>query len=237
MKKVVVFFIIFCLSFNFLGCVDDIPQAHKGQIFNRTGFWALYIGGDGLSGPVLGPGTHYIGVYNNLSLVNCAQLTRFEEVTSLTRDGVRFSININTRYSANCSNDAIQKILSTLSPDRRDMIFHRNRRRDIITPEQIYLIFIQPTLWEALDEAVSPYSANDIKNKNNREKIMDKIKNRIREMMKKKPLARVWEINLHLSNMDFPDSIKQINIERATLSAVCFVRDRENANLSCQREK
>ena len=73
------------------GCNSgDIPQAHKGQMFDRTGALALFQGGGGLDGPVVGPGTYWTGLYDELRVVDCSQSTMREPLESLTKDGVQF---------------------------------------------------------------------------------------------------------------------------------------------------
>ena len=107
------------LALAFLcGCgTQEIPPAHKGRMLDRTGPLALFVGGAGFTGPVLGPGTHYTGIYNELRVVECVEKTEKEEFTALTKDGVQFKLDFYTGFSVNCDDDkAVQTVLDKLAP-------------------------------------------------------------------------------------------------------------------------
>ena len=59
------------------GCATaDIPQAHSGQVFEKTGLFAFYSGGRGFTGDVLAPGTHRTGLYKDIHLIDCSMVAR-----------------------------------------------------------------------------------------------------------------------------------------------------------------
>jgi regulator of protease activity HflC (stomatin/prohibitin superfamily) len=191
----------------FTGCrTEDIPQAHRGRMFDRTGAISLWMGGKGLAGPVLEPGTYFTGAYDEVRTVECSTNTEKESLTSLTKDGVQFGVDIYVRYAANCSDDVVTAILKTVPPDV-------NART--VSAKKLYATFVRPPLGEAIREAFSPHIANDVNEK--REMILADIKRRFVELMKPKAgqpeLIRIDELNL--SNMDYPDELDHANAARA----------------------
>ena len=217
------------------GCSSqEIPQAHKGRMFDKTGALALYKGGKGFDGPVLGPGTYYLGVYPEIRMVDCGQRTIKEPLTALTKDGVQFILDIYVRFSANCDEaGAVIKLLSTLSPANlappppvNPNAPQADTKHDVdaepiepypsitITSKQIYSTYIRPALGEAVRESVSPYIANDVNGK--REEIFDKIKKSFEDNLGKKDDTRLVAVyGLNLSNLDFPEAMDKANAERA----------------------
>lgn len=215
------------------GCSSqDIPQAHKGRMFDKTGALALYAGGRGFEGPILPPGTYYTGIYPEVRMVDCGQRTIKEPLTALTKDGVQFILDIYVRFSANCEEDkSVEKLLNTLSP--ANLAPHApdpkapqaDTKHDVdavpiepypaltITSSQVYATYIRPALGEAVRESVSPYIANDVNSK--REEIFEKIKKAFEENLGKKEDKLVSVYGLNLSNLDFPDAMDKANAERA----------------------
>lgn len=199
------------------GCgSDEIPPAHKGRMFDKTGGLALWVGGKGFEGPILGPGTYYTGVYPEVRVVECAQQSPKEAMTALTKDGVQFSIDVYVTYRSNCdSNEAVISLLEKLSPEPP--------ATRTITSEQIYKIFIRPLIGEAVRVAVAPY--NDINS--HRDEIFAKVKGLFIESIasqqgkdadgKAKPPLVIVE-GLTINNLDFPDSMDKANAERATVA-------------------
>jgi len=191
---------------------EDVPQAHKGQMFDRTGALAMWSGGNGFVGAVLEPGTYYTGIYDTVRLLECSEKTYKETMPSLTKDGVQFSLDVYVRYSANCeSSESVLSALHTLSPTS-----DKGERTTAITPEQLYRTFVRPAIGEAVRRAVSPYIANDINSA--REKIFDSIKELFEKKMKsqKPPLVTVRELNL--SNLDLPKPLDDANTARAKVA-------------------
>jgi regulator of protease activity HflC (stomatin/prohibitin superfamily) len=191
------------------GCrSEDIAQAHKGRLFDRTGVLAGFTGGNGFSGPVLGPGTHWTGLYDELRVVDCSTRTVKEPMVALTRDGVQFGLDIYLRFHADCGEDNVMKILETVSPDKGD----------VITSEAFYNTYVRGALGEAVRENISPHNANDLNNK--REEVLVGIRQRFLDMLKDRDQKFVVVEELNLSNMDFPDEMDQANNERAVQSVL-----------------
>ena len=93
-------------ALSLIGCSSqDVPPAHKGRMFDKTGGAALWVGGRGFEGPILGPGTYYTGIYPEIRMVECGQRTVKESLTALTKDGVQFSLDVYVSYSAACDEE------------------------------------------------------------------------------------------------------------------------------------
>ena len=143
---------------------EDVPQAHKGMMFDRTGALAFYSGGDGLEGDILSPGTYYTGIYDEVRVVECSPDTVKEELTSLTKDGVQFGLDVYVTVSANCDDDALKQIFATIAP----------AKGRAISREQLYVTYVRPALGEAVRETIASHVANDINNK--RDEILTTVK-------------------------------------------------------------
>ena len=212
--------VLFCA----VGCgTQDVPQAHKGREFSRTGLWKLYSGGKGFTGPILGPGTHYTGLYNDVRMVDCTQITVKEPMTSLTKDGVQFAMDIYIRFSAACDDaKTIEWMLDNLTPDPRQKVGptsantpaspHTNPALTI-SAEQLYVTYLRSAVGEAVRETISPYIANDVNNK--REEILGVIRKRFFELLAKQTRQIVSVQDVTLSHLDFPDELDKANAERA----------------------
>lgn len=190
-----------------LGCASmDIPQAHRGRMFSRTGLLALYTGSDGLSGPVRDPGSHFVGIYNELRTVDCSTKTVTESLDTLTKDGVHFGFDIAIRFSADCTDEGVLNLLNRLSPaDGQN-----------ISTDQIFVTFIQPAIGEAARELVAPLKANELNDRQG--EVASGVKKRFSEMMtqREKKLVVVYEVNV--INFHFPPSLDTANLERASQS-------------------
>lgn len=189
---------------------EDVPQAHRGRMFDRTGLLAVYAGGQGLEGAVLEPGTYYTGLYDQVRTVDCATTTEREGLTSLTKDGVQFGVDIYLRFSADCTSDkVVEGILKAVAPTSP-----QDAPRTV-TAKQLYATYVRPALGEAIREAFSPHIANDVNEK--REAILNDIKRRFVELMtpNEGELAFVRIEELNLSNMDYPDELDHANAARA----------------------
>lgn len=188
---------------------EDVPQAHRGRMFDRTGSIALYLGGSGFTGAILEPGTYFTGIYDQVRTVDCSTNTERESLTSLTKDGVQFGVDIYVRYGANCTDDVVTKLLTTVPTDAPDGAARS------ISSKRLYTTFVRPALGEAIREAFSPHIANDVNEK--REAILEAIKARFVELMKPKAgePALIVIHDLNLSNMDYPDELDHANAARA----------------------
>ena len=187
-----------------VGCGSmDIPQAHKGRMFDKSGLLAGFTGGNGFNGPVLGPGTYWVGIYDRVRVIDCSLNTQKEDLTSLTKDGVQFGLDVYVRYSPNCADDSVIKLLDTVVAEDGT----------IVTAQQVYATFVRPALGEAVREIVSPFVANDLNNK--REEILAGIRSRFIEILAEQPLRAVNVEQVNLSNMDFPEEMDAANTDRA----------------------
>jgi hypothetical protein len=184
------------------GCATaDIPQAHRGQMFERTGLFAFYSGGKGFTGEVLGPGTYRTGLYKDIMLIDCSMVAENEPLAAATKDGVQFGLEINVRFSADCSPDTVKHMLTTLIPDRERTI----------TGKKLYEIYVRPTISEAVLQVVSPYKQQELNDK--RQEILTAIRKRFLELIEAKQMIQVYELNL--SKPQFPQAIDAANVERA----------------------
>ncbi len=217
------------------GCLSqDIPQAHRGRMFDKTGALILFAGGDGFNGPVLNPGTYWIGLYDDVLMVDCKDETKKETLPSLTRDGVQFNVDVYVRYSANNQDDSIKQILNRLTPDRGK----------IITSDQLWRVYVRPALGEAVRQAISQYDANDINVKRQdilkeaREVLLSKVKG------KKVKTTRINVVTIkefNISNLGFPKDLIAVNTERAKermlRDKAIAARERVEAEMTTKRKK
>ena len=184
----------------------DIPQAHRGRLFSRTGLFALYTGSNGISGPVLDPGTHFLGVYNELRIIDCSTTTVREALDTLTRDGVHFGFDLVVRFSADCSNEGVTQLIANVRPDQEATI----------SAKRIYETYIQPAIGEAARESVSPLRANELNEK--QADVAAGVKKRFGDIMdtREKKLVKIYEVNI--SHLQFPPSLDTANLDRAAQS-------------------
>jgi hypothetical protein len=183
----------------------DIPTAHRGMMFDRTGALAFYSGGAGLTGPVLGPGTYRTGVYDELRVVDCETETVREPLSALTKDGVQFGLDIYVRFSADCSDEAVKHLLDNLPPDEAD--------HTTISARLVYSTYVQPLIGAAVRETISPYRANDVNDR--REEILAQIRKSFLDKVQHQEIDVVNVQEVNLSNLDFPDAMDNANVERA----------------------
>jgi regulator of protease activity HflC (stomatin/prohibitin superfamily) len=175
MRKIALF-VLALVALGSVGCSsDDISQAHKGRLFKKTGILAFWQGGNGFDGPILGPGTHYTGYYNEIRQVDCSTNTVREHMDSLTKDGVQFGLDTYVRYSADCKDATVTDLLTSMVPDVNNKI---------ISNKRLYETYIRPALGEAVRELISPNTANDINSK--REEILKGIRVKFEARMKEK---------------------------------------------------
>lgn len=188
---------------------EDVPQAHRGRMFDRTGAFAFYSGGNGFDGAILEPGTYFAGLYDEIRTVECSTNTERESLTSLTKDGVQFGVDIYVRYGANCTDEVVAQLLKTVSADAPV------EAPRTVSTKKLYTTFVRPALGESIREAFSPHIANDVNEK--REAILEHIKKRFVELMKpaEGAPAIITIYDLNLSNMDYPDELDHANSARA----------------------
>lgn len=225
MLKKGLFYAAALLSLMSVGCSSqDIPPAHKGRMFDKTGPLALYAGGKGFEGPVLNPGTYFTGLYPEVRMIECGQRTIKEQMNALTKDGVQFSLDIYIAFSAFCDEEkSVIELFNKLSPEGHQKSDDKDKSESTggksadpnltITADQVYRVYVRPALGEAVRENVSPFIANDINA--NRDEIFGKIKETLEASLKKHEPKIVVIYTLNLSNLDFPDALDQANAARA----------------------
>jgi regulator of protease activity HflC (stomatin/prohibitin superfamily) len=203
-KNTALLFSLIMLALSSVGCrTGEVPQAFKGQMFDMTGPLAVYAGGDGFVGPILGPGSYWTGIYDDVRLVECSTATVKEEMTALTKDGVQFGLDVYVRYNADCGDVSVFHLLKTMSPDKGN----------IVSGALVYSTFIRPVLGEAVRETVSPHRANDVNDQ--REDILARARKRFMEKVAKFAPSVVTVHDVALSNLDFPNEMDTANVERA----------------------
>jgi len=180
---------------------EDVPQAHKGMMFDRTGALAFYSGGDGLEGDILSPGTYYTGIYDEVRVVECSPDTVKEELTSLTKDGVQFGLDVYVTMNVNCDDAVVKQLFNAIAPTKGR----------VISREQLYATYVRPALGEAVREAIATEVANDING--NREAILKKVREQFDLALKERTFVQVTA--LVISNMDYPEAMDKANTERA----------------------
>lgn len=181
----------------------DIPQAHRGRLFDRTGVWSLYLGGNGYTGPVLGPGTYYTGAYDSLMMVDCSTVTEHDPLKVLTKDGVQFGLDIYVRFSANCTNESVIDIMNKLTPDLPNSI----------STKKLYETYVRPAINGVIREVISPQRANEINEK--QQETLGKIRKRFLEEITSHEGNLIQVYGVTLSNLDFPDAMDRANEQRA----------------------
>jgi regulator of protease activity HflC (stomatin/prohibitin superfamily) len=207
------------------GCMSqDVPPAHRGQMFDRTGALGLYLGGKGFSGDILGPGTYWTGIYDEVRVVDCSQRTKNESLQSLTRDGVQFGLDVRVTYRIDCSDETMSTIMATIQP---------NADRTI-SSEAAYATYVRPAIGEAVREAISPHLANDINRL--REKVLPDIRQRFVSSMEQGNRRFVKIGAVALNNMDFPDAMDVANTDRATQGILREKAVAERARVEAETE-
>jgi hypothetical protein len=214
-----------------VGCSSqDIPQAHKGRMFDKTGLLAFYTGGRGFEGPILGPGTVYTGLYPEIRMLDCSTRTIKEPMTSMTKDGVQFAVDVYVSFSANCDDEtAVRTLLEKLAPLGRVAVEAPGTSTDekdptetdperTVTSRQVYNTFVRPALGEAARQAISSYPANDLNS--HRDELFNRITEKLtadlaaNEKEKKPKLVTIYSLNL--SNFKLPEEMAAAAADRAT---------------------
>jgi hypothetical protein len=200
---------VLAASLSVVGCAtQDIPQAHRGRIYGRTGLWALYQGDVGFNGPVLDPGTRFLGAYDELRMLDCSMRTVTETFDTMTRDGVHFGFTLSVRFNADCSDESVVLMLGKLTPDKGDTI----------SGKQIYGTFILPAIKEAAREFISPYRANELNDK--QAEVVTGVRRRFLEIMETREnhIVAIHEVNV--GELKFPPEMDNANLERAVQSVL-----------------
>jgi SPFH domain / Band 7 family len=216
-----------------IGCSSqDIPQAHKGRMFDKTGLLVFYAGGHGFEGPILGPGTVYTGLYPEVRMLDCSTRTIKEPMTSMTKDGVQFAVDVYVSFSANCDDEgSVRTLLEKLAPLGRVAVEAPGTSTDekdptetdperTVTSRQVYNTFVRPALGEAARQAISSYPANDLNS--HRDELFNRITEKLtadlaaneNEKEKRPKLVTIYSLNL--SNFKLPEEMAAAAADRAT---------------------
>lgn len=187
-----------------MGCATlEIPQAHRGRVFGRTGIWALYQGEVGFNGPVLDPGTRFVGAYDEIRMVDCSMRTVTQSFDTMTRDGVHFGFTMSVRYSADCSDESVVLMLGKLTPDKEQTI----------SSAQLYGIFVAPAIKEAARETISPYRANELNDKQS--DVVIEVRKRFLDIMETREQKIILIHEVNVGELKFPPEMDSANLERA----------------------
>lgn len=212
MSIVRVFLVALVVACSF-GCSSDlVPQAHKGRMFDKTGLLAGYTGGDGFTGPLLGSGTYFTGIYDTVLLVDCVQDTTKMTLKALTKDNIQFSLDVYVTFGANCSDEkAVFALMNTIAPAVGEGHDGRTVHRS-----QVYHRYIRPAMGEAVRQAVGPHKANDINAE--RDRIFDKVTEKFAKSIAEISPPLVVVNDVKLNNLDFPESLDKANARRAQVA-------------------
>lgn len=192
-----------------VGCAtQDIPQAHRGRVFGRTGLWAGYKGPVGFHGSVLDPGTHFLGLYDELRMIDCSMHTMTESLDTMTHDGVHFGFTISVRFNVDCSDASVPVLMTKLAPDREHTI----------SAQQVYATFVNPAIKEAAREFISPYRANELNDK--QAEVVSGVRKRFLEIMETRERAVVQVHEVNVGELKFPEQMDHANLERAVQSVL-----------------
>jgi len=146
-----------CLTAVTTGCgTEDIPPGNQGFLFDRTGAMAFYTGGSGIvRDSVLGPGTHYTGLYDEIRDVNCKDENAKEAIDVLTQSDLTVKVDLRITYSADCTSpESLNKII--------DQVMSSNDRT--VEPANLYTRYILPIIRESLRNRLASVTIEQVKN-------------------------------------------------------------------------
>lgn len=180
---------------------EDIPPGNKGLMFDRTGALALYSGGTGLqSDTILGPGTHYTGLYDEVRDVNCKDENAREEIQVLTKSDLTVRVDLRLTYSADCRTpEQIVKILDQVGATGQT-----------VEATELYDRYVLPIIRESLRNRLAEVTIEDVKAV--REELRNGIIKDMEASIAKRDDPVVVKI-LTVSDIVLPDEIIQKNRE------------------------
>lgn len=212
-----------------VGCgTEDVPPGHKAFMFDRTGGLALYTGGEGLlTDDVLGSGTHYTGLYDEVIGVNCQDDHMKEALPVLTKSDMKVTVDLRVTYSADCtSKDNIELILDQVivPPDSQ-----------FVQPNQIFEKYVMPVIRESLRNHLADYTIEQVKEV--RGELANSVKADLARSIKEKNFPVLIEV-LTVSNINLPESIveKIKEIELARMDANKETEKQQAAKVRLERE-
>ncbi len=211
------------------GCsTEDVPPGHKGFMFDRTGGLAFYTGGNGMmTEQVLGSGTHYTGLYDEIVGVNCQDAHIKEALPVLTKSDMKVTVDLRVTYRANCdSKDQIELILDQVPLPAEGRF---------VQPEQIFEKYVMPVIRESLRNHLADYTIEQVKEV--RGELANSIKRDLEKTIKEKSFPVQIEV-LTVSNIQLPESIveKIKEIELARMDANKETEKQQAAKVRLERE-
>ena len=156
-KRIAAVFLSTVVGLLASGCgTEDIPPGNNGFLFDRTGALAFYTGGSGLiREEILGPGTHYTGIYDQIRDVNCKDEHVKESIDVLTKSDLTVKVDLRITYSANCeTKESLLKIIDQVSAPEGHTV----------QPSSLYDRYILPIIRESLRNRLASVTIEQVKN-------------------------------------------------------------------------
>jgi len=180
---------------------EDIPPGNKGLMFDRSGALALYTGGTGLqTDSILGPGTHYTGLYDEVRDVNCKDENAKETIDVLTKSDLTVRVDLRLTYSADCTSpEQIVKVLDQVGATGQT-----------VEATELYSRYIVPIVRESLRNRLAEVTIEDVKTV--REELRNAIVKDLETSIAKRQDPVIVKI-LTVSDIILPDEIIQKNRE------------------------
>lgn len=200
------------------GCnIEDVPQAHVGRVFEQS----IVGSSAGFIGPILQPGSHSIGLNNEMKLVQCSESTVKETMISPASDSITFNFDIYVKFQPNCNDPkAVEWILNNIQPNpslqpvdaQKGGAPEADKLDHAVSSYQLFYAYVRPALGEALRDAVSGYRSDQING--SRTEIstklvlgVDTILKSVREKSQRPDVVIASQITL--SNIEFPKEMLQ----------------------------
>jgi hypothetical protein len=241
MKKLLAAALLFLTGCN----LGDVPPAHKGWVFEQSKFGAS----NGFIGPVLSPGTHDMGMENELYLLQCSQSTVRESFSSPSKNGVEFGTDVYVRFSANCDDTkSVEWILKNVQPNPGLTLAQAEEKPKAkegeaaavettaqdtgsyalrtVTAAQLFHTYIRPALGKAVRDAVSRYQSDEVNLQ--RDAIAKEIETSFRKQLEAEKIRLVSIAQLDLSRITFPQTM-QGTMERLANVKTEVELEKENA--------
>ncbi|MDX9721414.1 MAG: SPFH domain-containing protein [Myxococcota bacterium] len=204
----------------------DIPPGNKGFMFDRTGIFALYIGGDGLlEDEILEPGTHFVGFYDEIRDVNCKDATETEAVSVLTRSDLPVQVDIRITFRADCdTKESLLKIINGVqSAD------------GTVEPSELFQRYLQPVIRSSVRDRLAEVTIDQVKTI--RGTLDDGVLEDLEKMIEEKGTP-VKVTLLQLANIVLPPEITEKNkqIEMARQEAEQQREQKKASQVRLERE-
>ena len=202
------------------GCnYEDVPQAHRGRVFEKAWFGESR----GFIGDILAPGTHNIGLANELHLMQCGENTVRESFTAPSKNGVVFGADVYVRFQPNCEDGkSIKWVLDNVRPGSYTSDAPKQTPKEetdpqkevaqysdkTVTAAQLFSTYVRPALGMAVRDAISAYQSDEINLK--RQEIATAIdtglRDRLSQSAEKIEILKISQVDL--SAIVFPEAMK-----------------------------